>query len=55
LRGVGDWSMAFAEATPTDPVLASPAGQNLLAALLDLVHRDDRGRRAGLGSGPQRW
>jgi hypothetical protein len=61
-RSFGAWSMAFAgvdgvsidpgltgdAAACADAILASAAGQNLLAALRGVVHRDDLGRRGAL-------
>lgn len=58
-RGFGAWSMAFAGIDgvsndpriladgmgPSDGILATPAGRNLLAALSSVVHRDDVARR----------
>lgn len=58
-RSFGAWSMAFGGIagvscdpqllgdgmSPADGILATVAGQNLLAALRDVVHRDDVARR----------
>jgi hypothetical protein len=64
-RSFGEWSMAFGGIVgvsvdpglradgmgPVDDILTRPAGQNLLASLRSIVHRDDLARRDGVGAG----